>query len=210
MKKAYSEGLSRELAAEVADGLRRVGLARTEPGPGHPGERVFQGGLGSKKVDVSLADERHGLLVAVSIKTICFAPFGKNLTNRFGDLFAEAITLHMRFPYSVVCALFVMPEAAGVDVGARRTVSTFARAIRLLGTISGRADHTSPGEMFEDVTLMQFRPRRESENEVLARLHASGSGEPLTEQGYFSRLRDLFNLRNPHAQVGIPETENAE
>jgi hypothetical protein len=47
--------------------------------PGGAREKAFQGGLGPKRVDVSYADERHGLILAVSIKTITSEPFGKNL-----------------------------------------------------------------------------------------------------------------------------------
>src|SRR5262249_42185336 len=114
-RKRYSELLSRYLAEEVAAGLRQVGFPAVKPYPGQPGEKEFQGGLGPKRVDVSYSDERHGLLLAVSIKTITTSPYGKNLKNRFGDLCTEAITLHMRFPYSVVCALFAFPSAADED-----------------------------------------------------------------------------------------------
>src|ERR1044071_9813871 len=85
-KKAWSEKLSRALADAIAERLRRVGFKTTKPLPGGAGERPFQGGLGTKKVDVSYADERHGLLLAVSVKTISYPPYGKNLKNRFGDL----------------------------------------------------------------------------------------------------------------------------
>lgn len=67
-KKRYSEVLSQNLAQQVAAGLRSVGFSGVRPVPGGPGERAFQGGLGPKKVDVSYADEQHGLLLAVSIK----------------------------------------------------------------------------------------------------------------------------------------------
>jgi len=158
VKKGYSEKLSRHLAEEVADGLRRAGFPKVKPMRGGPGEKEFQGGLGPKKVDVSYADERHGLLLAVSIKSISFAPFGKNLKNRFGDLCTEAITLHMRFPYSVVCALFAFPAACDADIRQRRSLSTFRVATRLFATISGRREYTDPGEKFEDVTMMLYQP----------------------------------------------------
>src|SRR5439155_17728926 len=145
------------LAMEVADGLRGVGLPNVRPMRGGPGERVFQGGLGPKKVDVTYADERHGLLLAVSIKSISVPPFGKNLKNRFADLCTEAITLHMRFPYSVICALFAFPSPADADVTPGRPISTFRRAMRLLATISGRANYADPGEKFESITLMLFQ-----------------------------------------------------
>jgi hypothetical protein len=162
-KKRYSEILSGNLAIEVAEGLREAGFPNIHPIQGGPGERTFQGGLGPKKVDVTYSDEQHGLLLAVSIKTINFAPFGKNLKNRFGDLCTEAITLHMRFPYSVVCMLFAFPEGADQDLTAGRRLSTFQRASRLLATISGREEYTDPGEKFENVTLMLFRPVTETD-----------------------------------------------
>ena len=93
LKKRYAEKLSKELAEEVADNLRLLRFPAVKPSRGGPGEKAFQGGLGPKKVDVSYADERHGLLLAVSIKTTNFRPYGKNLINRFGDLCTEAIRL---------------------------------------------------------------------------------------------------------------------
>ena len=125
-KKRYSELLSKHLAPEVADGLRQVGFPRVRPERGGPGERAFQGGLGPKKVDVTYSDEQHGLLLAISIKTITVPPFGKNLKNRFSDLCTEAITLHMRFPYSIVCALFAFPLAADQDLTPGRKMPTSA------------------------------------------------------------------------------------
>lgn len=152
-------------------------------------------------MDVSASDEQHGLLLAVSIKTICAAPFGKNLRNRFADLCTEAITLHMRFPYGVVCALFAFPAAADADVTAGRSVSTFRRAASLLATVSGRADHTDPGEKFENVTLMLFSAAKASCNAEVVLLDANTEGR-MSEEEYFLLLRGIYNRRNPQAPVG--------
>src|SRR5215211_7318189 len=149
-KKRYSEVLSSHLARELASALREIGFRNVKPLSDGPGERTFQGGLGPKKVDVSYSDEQNGLMLAVSIKSICFAPFGKNLKNRFGDLLTEAITLHLRFPYSVVSMLFAFPISSNEDVTRLRPVSTFVRATKLFGTVSGRRDYTDPGEKFEN------------------------------------------------------------
>src|SRR5579884_4296690 len=158
VKKAYAERLTRAMAQEVAAGLRAVGFEGIKPLPQGPGEKEFQGGLGPKKVDVSYADERHGLMLAVSMKSITSAPYGKNLKNRFYDLCPEAITLHMRFPYAVMCALFCFPTAADRDRTPRRRTPTFQRARKLLATVSGRREYTDPGEKFENITLMLFEP----------------------------------------------------
>jgi hypothetical protein len=201
VKKRYSEVLSGHLARELAAGLRRVGFANVRPLPDGPGEKAFQGGLGPKKVDVSFADEQHGLLLAVSIKSICFPPFGKNLKNRFGDLLVEAISLHLRFPYSVVCMLFAFPLASDQDVTRLRTISTFARAMSLFATVSDRQDYTDAGEKFEDVTMMLFEPSTGS-NPGKLRLYDARSKKLLSEDEYFQNLRRIYNRRNPHAAIG--------
>ncbi|HWN07961.1 MAG TPA: hypothetical protein VNO50_01505 [Pyrinomonadaceae bacterium] len=145
--------------------------------------------------------------MAVSIKSINFAPFGKNLKNRFGDLLTEAITLHLRFPYSIVCMLFAFPIASDKDVTRIRTKSTFLRATKLFATVSGRRDYTDPGEKFENVTMMLFQPVTNSKRKVKFTLVDARTGQSITEDQYFQRLRQLYNDRNPHAPIGEPDLD---
>jgi len=209
-KKRYSEILSSQLAMEVAEGLRGIGFPHVKPLRGGLGEKAFQGGLGPKKVDVSYSDEQHGLLLAVSIKSINFAPFGKNLKNRFGDLCTESITLHMRFPYAIVCMLFAFPILADQDMSRHRPMSTFQRAIRLFATISGREEYTDLGEKFENVTLLLFQPVVEGEEQPWVKLIDARTRRVMTEPQYFQMLRDLYNSRNPHAIIeAIHDEDNA-
>lgn len=202
VKKRYSERLSANLAPALAAGLRAVDFAGARPAIDEPQEKAFQGGLGPKKVDVSYANDRHGLLLAVSIKSISFAPFGKNLKNRFADLCTEAITLHMRFPYSVVCALFAFPAAADEDITKGRPVSTFRRAAKLFATISGRDQYTDPGEKFENVTMILFQPVMNGGPSPWVKLIDAQTEREMTEDEYFLALRGIYNNRNPHATVG--------
>jgi hypothetical protein len=161
------------------------GFPHVMPQRDGPGEKAFQGGLGPKKVDVSYSDEQHGLLLAVSIKSISFPPFGKNLKNRFGDLLTEAITLHLRFPYSVVCMLFAFPMGSNEDVTKGRKVSTFERAMKLFSTVSGRRDYTDPGEKFENVTLMRFEPYVNKRRKPRLRLFDARTRREVTEADHF-------------------------
>jgi hypothetical protein len=211
-KKRYSEILSQRLAEEVAKGLREIGFPNVKPLPGGPGERAFQGGLGPKKVDVSYADEQHGLQLAVSIKTITSFPYGKNLKNRFYDLCPEGITLHLRFPYSVICALFCLPSPANEDATDRKS-STFERSRKLLSTISGRREYTDPGEKFENIVMLLFQSRSDDLTVVpWVRLIETITGRELTEPQYFDSIRQIYNRRNPHAAVGddIIELEDSD
>ena len=209
-KKRYSEILSSHLAREVAEGLRAVGFSNVKPLRDGPGEKAFQGGLGPKKVDVSYSDEQHGLLFAISIKSINSAPFGKNLKNRFGDLLTEAITLHLRFPYSVVCMLFAFPIASSKDVTKARKISTFERARKLFATVSGRRDYTDPGEKFENVTMMLFEPYSGKKRRLKVELFYAQTGILVTEAEYFLGLREIYNNRNPHALVGEEDLDEEE
>ena len=98
-----------------------------------------------------------------------------------------------------------MPEEANLDVTRLRRISTFQRASMLLGTISDREDYSSAGEKFENVTMMLFRPLREDQTEPWVRLFDSRTRAELTEQQYFQRLRDIYNVRNPHYQIGVED-----
>jgi hypothetical protein len=206
-KKRYSEVLSSHLARELAAELRNVGFKNVRPLPDGPTERAFQGGLGPKKVDVSYSDEQHGLMLAVSIKSICFSPFGKNLKNRFGDLLTEAITLHLRFPYSVICMLFAFPIASHEDITKLRPISTFSRAMKLFATVSGRKDYTDPGEKFENVTMMLFEPVTPSQPNGSFSLYDAKTTKLITVEEYIQTLRRIYNERNPHAPVGERDLE---
>lgn len=198
-KKRYSELLSNYLAIEVSEGLRNIGFVGTKPGRDGKAEKRFQGGLGTKKVDVSFSDDQHGLMLAVSIKSISSSPFGKNLKNRFADLYGEPISLHLRFPYAVIGALFAFPAAADKDGGKRRITSTFQRATYLMSTVSGRREYTDPGEKFEDATMLLFQPLTENDSATpWVKLIDAQTAQEITEQAYFGKLLELFQKRNPH------------
>lgn len=207
-KKRYSEILSSHLAKHVASGLREAGFSHTHPTMEGKGEKTSQGGLGPKRVEVSYSDDQNGLLLAVSIKSINFPPFGKNLKNRFGDLLTEAITLHLRFPYSVVCMLFAFPADSNLDLTTDRKLSTFQRARQLFATVSGRRDNTDPGEKFENVTLLLFEPFETAGRTPRIELFETLTKETFTETEYFLKLRDLYNARNPLSVVGEGDLED--
>lgn len=157
-KRRYSERMSQVLAAALAGELRQRGLEETRPAPpgvlgGSGAERRLSGGLGAKKVDVSWTTEESGLLLAMSIKTINFRDqrtknFQKNLTNRRGDMLFEAVTLHQRFPYSVVVGLLCLDAGAEND-GTLKRRSTFLNTHPRLRLFTNRNDPAGRNEQFE-------------------------------------------------------------
>ncbi|MES2522656.1 MAG: hypothetical protein V4617_08170 [Gemmatimonadota bacterium] len=161
-KKRYSEQISRALALAIAAELRARGLKEARPGsPGELGgsgaEPRIAGGLGAKKVDISWATPATGLLLAVSIKSINFRDtstdnFQKNVINRRGDLLLEAVSLHRRFPFAVLCGLLVFDEGATLDATPRRR-STFLNAHEQFRLFDGRTDPEGRDERFEHLCI---------------------------------------------------------
>lgn len=162
-KKRYSEQMSQVVALALAEELRKRGMAEARPAP--PGEvgasgaeRRLAGGIGAKKVDVSWATEESGLLLGLSVKSINFRDgttknFQKNLTNRRADMLIEAVTLHRRFPYAVLCGLFFLDIGAGSDQTATRR-STAVNAHHRLRLFTGRTDPAGRDEQFERLYLI--------------------------------------------------------
>ncbi len=163
VKKRYSEKMSEVVAQALAEELRRRGMSESRPAP--PGavglsgaERRLAGGIGAKKVDVTWATEESGLLLALSVKTINFRDgrsgnFQKNLTNRRADMLIEAVTLHRRFPYAVLCGLLFLDAGAGTD-GTKARRSTSLNAHQRLRLFTGRSDPAGRDEQFERLYLI--------------------------------------------------------
>ena len=162
-KKAYSEAMSACIAVALGDELRDRGMKEARPaGPGDVSlsgaERRLAGGIGAKKVDVTWATEESGLLMGISVKTINFRDrrsknFQKNLTNRRGDMLAEALTLHRRFPYAIVAGFMFLDKGARGDQTAKRR-STFENAFPRLRLFTGRQDPAGRDEQFERLYLV--------------------------------------------------------
>lgn len=173
VKKNYNQRLSDSIALALSAELRDRGMKGARPsGPGEVGasgaERRLAGGIGAKKVDVSWATEESGLIFAISVKSIMFRDgasknFQKNLTNRRGDMLVEAVTLHRRFPYAVLSALFILDADAAHDDTAKRK-STFQNAFPRLRLFTRRPDPSGREEQFERffvalVDVNAFAPR---------------------------------------------------
>lgn len=158
VKRAFNTRLSNNLAQSIASELRDHGMDETRPGgPGDLGgtgvQRRIAGGVGAKRVGVSWATEESGLILACSVKSILFRDLGsgnfqKNLTNRRSDLAMDAVTLHRRFPFAVVTAIFAFDKDAAND-GTEQRNSTFRNAFSKYRLFTGRSDPIGREEQFE-------------------------------------------------------------
>ena len=163
-KKNYAERLSRELALLVAARLRaRFPAARVTPLPDGTGQEFRIGGnLDAKKTDVAVWDDRAGLVLGVSIKTITARDqktqrYTKNVLRNDMELRDEADKLHRRQPWAVLAALIFLPEDSTWDGRGEATQSSFAHAVFSFRKRAGRdAAHAARFDTFEQVYVGLF------------------------------------------------------
>lgn len=195
-KKNYTERLSHAYSEVFAAEFRRAGLSEARV-PERGRDRQFMGGLGPKGVDVYVADEKHGLLLSAGAKGLLH-DVRKNLLNRFRDMVAEALELHMRFPYAV-CGhvLFIDAEARALPTASGGTV--LQRVVTLLEGASGRRVPADPPQVYEHLALLLLSPADGSvetqPDDVPALLHYTS---------YFDRMRQTFVQRNPFYKSNRP------
>lgn len=163
-KKNYAERLSRELALLVAEQLRvRFPAARVTPLPDGSGQEFRIGGnLDAKRTDVAVWDDRAGLVLGVSIKTITARDqrtrrYTKNVLRNDMELRDEADKLHRRQPWAVLAALVFLPEDSTWDGRGESTQSSFAHAVFSFRKRAGRdAAHAVRFDTFEQVYIGLF------------------------------------------------------
>lgn len=203
-KKRYSELVSQSVALAVASELKSRGMKEARPGAvgefdQSGAERRMAGGIGAKKVDVTWATEESGLLLGISIKTINFRDprtknFQKNLTNRRSDMLVEAVTLHRRFPYSVLAGFFFLDKEAENDDTSKRK-STFLNAHARMKLFTGRPDPAARDEQFERLYIFLLDA---SASQFDLRAYEVGKSEQiLTLEQIFDELLILIAERNP-------------
>ncbi|HEX8001337.1 MAG TPA: hypothetical protein VF519_01430 [Mycobacteriales bacterium] len=97
---ALSSGLGRVLRSELV-----AKVPRMDP---HAGELNVAGALRTARADVSEAHHLDGLRLAVEIKPVNLA-VGRAIWNRFGDVRAFAVNIHLKFPFAVVGGVLAVP-----------------------------------------------------------------------------------------------------
>lgn len=204
VKKRYSEQLSAALATALGQHLRDSGLTDARPAP--PGtvgvrgaERRMSGGIGAKKVDVTWATAESGLILAISIKTINWRDnttrnYQKNLVNRRGDMLMEAVTLHRRFPYAVLCGMLFLDIGAAHDATDNRE-STFSNAHHRLRLFTGREDPADRDEQFERLYICLFDV--DDKQRPFTFFAVGQPDESVAPAKIFSELLELTAARNP-------------
>jgi len=148
------------------------------------------GGLGPKGVDVYVANEKHGLILSSGTKGLVY-DVRKNLLNRFRDIVAESLELHMRFPYAV-CGHVFFVDAAARDVASRLHGTVLNRIATLLQGIEGRRSPADPPETYEQLSLA---PLILAEGRI--EMQPPDLPDTLHLHTYCDRMLVAFGQRNP-------------
>ena len=92
--------MARAIAAELTARVPAMSL--------EPRELTIAGALRSARADVSESHPQDGVRVAIEIKPVNVA-VGRALWNRFGDVRAFAVNVHLKFPFAVVGGILAVP-----------------------------------------------------------------------------------------------------
>jgi len=135
---ALSSGLGRALALDLANAILKLRPDSKSQPAFVAGERDVAGALRTVRADVSEAHELDGLRLAIEIKPVNLA-VGRAIWNRFGDVRAFAVNIHLKFPFAVVGGVLVIPtfewkaaskaELELLASGTANSVEGFAREV---------------------------------------------------------------------------------
>jgi hypothetical protein len=182
-----------------------------EPASAGGGERTVLGGLKTKIVDVVVAKEGIGPVVAVSVKGTLGA--FRNLTNRMEEAVGDCTNLHISYPalvYGFLQVLKATREGPGVEpndaaLRASGDVSDFvSRYHDVLSRLAGRSDVRNDVTKYEAVALVLASPEKSSLGDILEAYPPPNS--PLLIQGFFDRIFRQYEQRFIFAAPGLEPT----
>lgn len=126
----------------------------------HPreGETRVAGGLRTAQSDVTEVHPLDGVRLAVEVKPT-YRAIGRAIWNRYGDVRAFAVNIHLKFPFAVVGGVQVLPtidfEDDGSQIDTRRYLD---RAARRLSRIRPRQTEADADHLLEAFGLIAFDP----------------------------------------------------
>lgn len=122
------------------------------------GETRVAGGLRTAQSDVTEVHRLDGVRLAVEVKPT-YRAVGRAIWNRYGDVRAFAVNIHLKFPFSVVGGIQIVPtidvEDDGVKVDTRRYLD---RAAHRLSRIRPRQTEADADHLLEAFGLIAFDP----------------------------------------------------
>lgn len=153
-KKAAQIRLSYALGQALIGDLKRQ-LVRVNA---RAGEHKVAGALRVVNADVSEYHELDGLRLAIEIKPVNLA-VGRALWNRFGDVRAFAVNIHLKFPFCVVGGVLVIPTYELTTKGVKKsTMPLIERTIGRLVRAGRRRNESEAAHLLEGIGVIVYDP----------------------------------------------------
>jgi len=122
------------------------------------GETRVAGGLRTAQSDVTEVHRLDGVRLAIEIKPT-YRAIGRAIWNRYGDVRAFAVNIHLKFPFAVVGGIQVLPTIDVEDDGTKiDTRNYLERASRRLARIRPRTTEADADHLLEAFGLLAFDP----------------------------------------------------
>jgi len=102
-----------------------------------------------KNVDILVQHEIAGPILIISVKSL-MSSITNNFTNTYEGMIGDVIGLHERYPYLIMCHLFLMPK----EVLKRKETFPIQYYSRLLDKINGRKNETDDVRKYERIGLL--------------------------------------------------------
>lgn len=156
-----SEGTKKQvqilLSAALARSLRDSLASRVPEAKPVAGERNVSGGLRVGRLDLTEYHPLDGLRLAVEIKPVHLA-VGRAFWNRFGDVRAAAVNMHLKFPFAVVGGLLTVPTWEWSKGTKKSTAPLLNRGVERLVRAGSRRTESDASHLMEAVGLIAFDP----------------------------------------------------
>lgn len=146
-----SSGLARALLHDLQAQLPRTRAIA--------GEVEVSGGLRTARADVAEFHPLDGLRLAIEIKPINLA-VGRAIWNRFGDIRAFAVNIHLKFPFAVVGGILTVPTyEEGKSQGRQKpTRHLVERAVSRFIRAGGRRTEADAPHLLEAIAVLLYDP----------------------------------------------------
>lgn len=185
-KKATQFRLSFALGQALVGALR----ARLSIVNARVGEHRVAGALRTVRADVSEYHPLDGLRLAVEVKPVNLA-VGRALWNRFGDIRAFAVNLHLKFPFAVVGGVLVIPTYEVTAKGSQKpTTHLIERTVSRLVRAGRRRNESDAAHLLEAIAVVVYDPQA---GELDTRIPREGSG--LRWQEFIETLAEAYDTR---------------
>ena len=201
---ALSKVLGRVIASELRDRHRQfiideLGAAAFSPAPRQkpphvldpvPAETKVAGGLRTAQSDVTEAHILDGVRLAIELKP-SYRAVGRAIWNRYGDVRAFAVNIHLKFPFAVVGGVQVLPTIDVEEDGSQTDTSNYLnRAARRLSRIRSRETEADADHLLEAFGLVVFDP-------LAGKLSSSipGTDSPLHWENFLTALVRSYDTR---------------